>query len=136
MAVVYHPAIVLFDGVCNFCNTTVNTIIKYDKRAYIKFTPLQSELGRELLNQYHIDVSKVDSVIFIENDKAYVFSSAILHIARRLKGLFPLLFVFKLVPAFIRNPLYKWIAKNRYKWFGKKDSCMIPSPEIRSRFIG
>lgn len=129
-------AIVLFDGVCNFCNTTVNTIIRHDKRAYIKFAPLQSDLGKELLHQHQIDIHKVDSVIFIERGKAYVFSSAILYISRRLNGLFPLLFVFILVPAFIRNPIYKWIARNRYKWFGKMDHCMVPTPEVRSRFIG
>lgn len=129
-------AIVLFDGVCNFCNTTVNTIIKYDKKAYIKFAPLQSVIGKELLAHHQIDLHKVDSVIFIQNGKAYLFSTAILRIARQLDGLFPLLYVFMLVPKFIRNPLYKWIAKNRYKWFGKKESCMIPTPEVKERFMG
>lgn len=131
-----HKAIVLFDGVCKFCNTTVNTIIKNDKKAYIKFAPLQSTIGKQLMEKYHLDLSKIDSVIFIENGRAYIYSGAILHIARRLGGLYPLMYAFILIPSFIRNPIYKWIAKNRYKWFGKNDSCMIPTPEVKDRFIG
>jgi predicted DCC family thiol-disulfide oxidoreductase YuxK len=127
--------IILFDGVCNFCNTSVNTIIRFDKKKYFRFAPIQSETGKFLMNKFGLDPVKFDSVILVDDNKAYVFSSAILNIARKLKGIYQLAYIFILVPSFIRDPLYKWIAKNRYKWWGKKDSCMIPSPELRSRFL-
>lgn len=127
--------IVLFDGVCNFCNSSVNRIIKNDSKNLFKFAPLQSETGKKLLEKYHIDPVKTDSIILIENEKAYVRSTAILKIFRKLKGLYPLTYGFIIVPAFLRNLVYDWIAKNRYKWWGKKETCMVPTANVRSKFI-
>ncbi len=128
--------IVLFDGVCNFCNSSINTIIKLDKKKYFRFAPLQSEVGQWLMNKHGLDPAKFDSVILVDDNKAYYYSGAILHIARKMGGIYSLAYVFMIIPPFIRNGIYKWIAKNRYKWFGKKDACMIPTPDIRSRFVG
>lgn len=128
--------IVLFDGVCNFCNTSVNKLIRYDKKKYFRFAPLQSELGTYLMHKHGLDPARFDSVILIDDDRAYTYSSAVLNIARKLKGVYQLAYIFILVPPFIRNGIYKWIAGKRYKWWGKKDSCMIPSADMRSRFVG
>ena len=127
--------IILFDGVCNFCNSSVNTIIRWDKKKYFRFAPIQSETGQQLMTQYGLDPVKFDSVILVDHEKAYTYSSAILHIARRLGGIYSLAYVFILIPPFIRNAMYKWIAANRYAWFGKKEACMVPTPEIKSRFL-
>jgi predicted DCC family thiol-disulfide oxidoreductase YuxK len=127
--------IILFDGVCNFCNTSINTIIRFDKKKYFRFAPIQSDAGKFLMEKHGLDPVKFDSVILADDDKVYVFSSAILHIARKLGGIYSLAYIFILVPKFIRDPLYKWIARNRYKWWGKKESCMIPTAELRNRFL-
>ncbi len=128
--------IVLFDGVCNFCHSSVNTIIRFDKKKYFRFAPIQSEVGQYLMAKHGLDPINFDSVILIDDNRAYTYSSAILNIARKMKGIYQLAYVCILVPPFIRNGLYKWIARNRYKWFGKKDACMVPTPDIRSRFVG
>jgi predicted DCC family thiol-disulfide oxidoreductase YuxK len=126
--------VVLFDGVCNFCNSSVQFIIKHDKSNSLQFTSLQSKIGQELLAKYAIP-KEVDSVIFIENNQAYLKSTAALKIANYFGGLWKLFQVFLIIPTFIRNFFYDIIAKNRYRWFGKKDACMLPSPEIRNRFL-
>ena len=127
--------IILFDGVCNLCNGAVTYIIKRDKNNVFKFAALQSEIGQELISKFNIDTSKVDSIILIDGEKHYEKSSAALHIAKQLSGAYPLLFGFMVVPKFIRNSVYDYIAKNRYKWFGKKESCMIPTLELKSKFL-
>lgn len=127
--------IILFDGVCNLCNGAVTFIIKRDKKDVFKFAALQSEIGRELTSKFNIDTSKVDSIILIDGEKHYEKSSAALRIAKYLSGAYPLLFGFMVVPKFIRNAVYDSIAKNRYKWFGKKESCMIPTAELKSKFL-
>jgi len=127
--------IILFDGVCNLCNGAVTYIIKRDKKNVFKFAALQSEIGRELTSKFNIDTTKVDSIILIDGEKHYEKSSAALHIAKNLSGAYPLLFGFMIVPKFIRNAVYDYIAKNRYKWFGKKESCMIPTAELKSKFL-
>lgn len=129
-------AIVLFDGVCNFCNDWVNFIIARDTRGYFKFAPLQSDAAAELLNQHSVDPAETDSVIIIEDGRAYTYSTAALRIAKGLGGIWALAYLFIIVPKFIRDAGYKWIARNRYKWFGKKDVCMIPTPEVREKFLG
>ena len=127
--------IVLFDGVCNFCDSSVQFIIKRDPAGHFLFTSLQSEKGVELVKQYAIP-HDVDSLVLIENGKAFTKSAAALHIAKKLDGLWHLLFLFILVPRKIRDGVYDYVAKNRYKWFGKKeDACMLPPPDIRKRFI-
>ena len=127
--------IILFDGDCNFCDTSVQFIIKRDPAAHFNFTSLQSEVGQELVKQHTIP-SDVDSLVLIENGKAFTKSSAALHIAKKLDGLWHLFFLFILVPRPIRDSVYDFVARNRYKWFGKKeDACALPSPEIRKRFL-
>ncbi len=128
-------AILLFDGVCNLCNSSVNFIIKHDKKNYFQFASIQSETGQELLKKHNINASTTDSVVLIENNKYYIKSTATLRIAKHLDGLYPLLYAFIIIPSFIRNVVYDLIARNRYKWFGKRETCMIPTDEIRSKFI-
>ena len=127
--------IILFDGVCNFCNSSVNFVIKRDKKSVIKFAALQSEAGQLLLQQFNLPCVEFDSFIFIEGDKVYTASTAALKVSKYLKSPWPLLYGFITVPKFIRDGVYNWIAQNRYKWFGKKDQCMIPGPEVRNRFL-
>lgn len=127
--------IVLFDGVCNLCNNSVVFIIKQDKEDRFRFAALQDEAGEKITNQYQIDTDKVDSIVLVDNEKAYTESDAALRIALYLNGLYPLLYGFMIVPRFLRNWVYDLIAGNRYKWFGKKDNCMIPTPELKSKFL-
>lgn len=130
-------AIVLFDGVCNFCNNSVQFILKRDKTAYFHFASLQSDIGQQLLREYGLleTADKIDSVVLIENGKAYTHSTAALRIARKLTWCWKMLYGIILVPPFLRNAVYRWIARNRYRWFGKRDACMIPEPQWRSRFL-
>jgi predicted DCC family thiol-disulfide oxidoreductase YuxK len=127
--------VILFDGVCNFCNSAVNFTIKRDKHAVIQYAPLQSEKGRLFLRQYNLPVDEMKSFVFIEDGKAYTRSTASLKVCRHLSGLWPLLYVFIIVPRFIRDGLYDFIARNRYKWFGMRQECMMPTPEVRKRFL-
>lgn len=127
--------IVFFDGVCNFCNYWVNFSIKRDRKKKLKFAPLQGETAKKMFTQYNIENSDTESVIFIENGKAYKASAAALRIARNLGGGWKLFYGFMIVPKFIRDAVYKWIANNRYKWYGKKDTCMVPAPGVRERFL-
>ncbi|TND03493.1 MAG: thiol-disulfide oxidoreductase DCC [Bacteroidetes bacterium] len=127
--------IVLFDGVCNFCNNSINFIIRHDKKDYFRFTPLQSEAGEKLKVKFQIPEKFLDSIILIENGKSYFKTTAALRIARRLNGLWPLMYGFIIVPPFIRDIVYNIIAKNRYRWWGKKESCMVPTPEVRKKFL-
>ncbi len=127
--------IILFDGVCNFCNSSVNKIIKHDKNNRYKFAALQSEIGKKLLEKHSIDSTIIDSIILIENDVAFIKSTAILKISKHLNGIYPLAYSFIIIPTFLRNFVYDFIARNRYKWWGKKDSCMIPTAEVKSKFI-
>ena len=127
--------IILFDGVCNLCNGAINFIIKHDPKGIFKFASLQGETGKQLLAQHNIDPQETDSIVLIDNDQVSVKSSAALRIAKNLNQGYPLLFGFMIIPTFIRNGVYDCIAANRYKWFGKKESCMLPTPELRSRFL-
>jgi predicted DCC family thiol-disulfide oxidoreductase YuxK len=127
--------IVLFDGVCNFCNSTVNFIIERDKKNIFQFAPLQESAGKSLLQQYQLDTKDLDSIVLIKNKKAYIKSDAALEIAKDLAGLWKILVVFKIIPTFLRDKVYDFIAANRYRIFGKKESCSIPTPELRAKFI-
>lgn len=129
-------AIVLFDGVCNYCNNWVNFVIKNDRKSYFRFAPLQSDFANDLLVKFGIDKQKTDSVIVIENNNAYIYSTGALRIMKGLGGIWSMAYVLIIVPKFVRDGIYKWVAKNRYSWFGRKESCMIPSPEVRARFLG
>jgi len=128
-------AIVLFDGVCNFCNASVNFVIEHDKVGYFKFAPLQSEIGEELVAKHGIDTVDIDSVIVVENDRAYTHSSGALRIAKQLDGIWSWAYAFIVVPKPIRDFCYKLFAKHRYRLFGRQDACMMPTPEIRARFL-
>ncbi len=127
--------IILFDGICNLCNSYVNKTIKLDKKNKFKFATLQSEVGKKILRECLIDPSVTDSIILFENKTAYSKSTAVLKIAKLIGGLYSLAFAFIIIPPFIRNAVYDFIAKNRYKWFGKKETCMVPTEEIKSKFI-
>ncbi len=126
--------IILFDGVCNYCNAMVNFVIKRDKKNRFLFAPLQSEKGAELRKKYHI-ADSIDSFIYIEKGTASIYSTGALKVCRYLSGGWPLLYGLIIVPVFLRDGIYKWVARNRYKWFGKKETCMIPSPEVRQKFL-
>ncbi len=127
--------IVLFDGVCNLCNGAVTFIIRRDKNDLFRYASLQSDVGMELARKHNIDTDETDSIILIGNHKSYTKSTAILRIARHLSGGYPLLYGFMALPKFIRDRMYDIIADNRYKWFGKRDSCMIPNPELKAKFL-
>lgn len=129
-----HP-ILLFDGVCNLCNWTVQFVIERDPDAQFKFASLQSEEGQELLQHFGLPQKDLSTVILIEKEKAYFRSTAALRMARHLKSPWKITYVLLILPTFIRDFFYKKIALNRYKWFGQKDSCMIPTPELQSRFL-
>lgn len=127
-------AIVLFDGECNFCDASVQFIIKRDPKGYFQFAAQQSDVGETLKRQYAVP-DTLESILVIDQHKVYNSSDAALHISKHLNGVWGFLYVLKIIPRPLRNVVYKFIAKNRYAWFGKKDSCMIPSPEIRNRFL-
>jgi predicted DCC family thiol-disulfide oxidoreductase YuxK len=130
-----NNATILFDGVCNFCNSSVNLIIKRDKKNYFLFSSLQSEYSQNFLTQNNFPKNNFDSIILIENNKLYQKSTAALKIARHLKGFWKLSYVFIIIPPVIRDFFYDIIAKNRYKWFGKKDVCMIPDEKTKRKFL-
>ncbi|PKP25774.1 MAG: thiol-disulfide oxidoreductase [Bacteroidetes bacterium HGW-Bacteroidetes-2] len=127
--------IVLFDGVCNLCNNSVTFIIKKDKKDRFRFAALQSKIGKGLVQKYHIDISKLDSILLIEGETYSYKSTAALHIAKHLGGVYSMFYTLIVLPPIVRNFFYDIIAKNRYKWFGKKESCMIPTPELKAKFL-
>ncbi len=128
--------IVIFDGECNFCNGAVNFIIKRDPKGVFAFTPMQSDLAHDLMEKNGIDSIDVDTFVLIKNDQCLVFSSAALEITKDLTGLWYLFNIFRVVPSRIRDFFYKLFARNRYALFGRQDTCMIPTKEVRSRFVG
>ena len=127
--------IILFDGICNFCNNKINLVIRKDKKDFFRFAALQSEAGKKIMADHGIVMPDPDTFIFIENGKIYNRSSAALHIAKHMDGLWKLFFAFIIVPPFLRDLFYRLIAKNRYKWWGVRESCMIPTPEVRKKFL-
>lgn len=126
--------VILFDGVCNLCSSSVQFIISRDTGRY-KFASLQSKFGEQVLIKLGLSTSDFHSLILLQNNKALQRSDAALEIARHLTGAWPLFYIFKILPRIIRDPIYNWISRNRYRWFGKKDSCWLPTPELKSRFI-
>ena len=128
--------IILFDGVCNLCNSSVQYVIKHDKKNQFVFTPLQSKTGKYIIDLHKIDITKIDSIILHHtNQKVYYKSTAALRIAYLLGFPNNIFAIFLIIPAFLRNYVYDYIAKNRYKWYGKKDACMIPTPELKNKFL-
>ncbi|WP_370479661.1 thiol-disulfide oxidoreductase DCC family protein [Tamlana flava] len=131
-----NKQLILFDGVCNLCNSSVQYIIKHDKKNQFMFTALQSETGKGIIDKFNIDTSKIDSILLYNPQKGIDYkSTAALKIGSKLGFPRNLIGVFFIVPTFIRNWVYDFIAKNRYKWYGKKDACMIPTPELKSKFL-
>jgi len=131
-----NKSLILFDGVCNLCNSSVQFILLRDKKDRFRFASLQSDYGQSILKQYNLPTDKFNSLALVENGKIYQKSTGALRIARKLKGLWPMLYGFIIVPPFIRNLVYDIIAKNRYRWFGKKEECMLPRPEWKQKFLG
>jgi predicted DCC family thiol-disulfide oxidoreductase YuxK len=127
--------IVLFDGVCNLCNGVVQFLIRHDKKEKLLFASLQSHKGQELLQYFNLPTESFNSFLFVKGENYYMQSDAALALCKELGGWFNLLLILHVVPRFIRNAIYSWIAKNRYKWFGKKDQCMIPTPQLKKRFL-
>ncbi len=128
--------IVLFDGVCNLCDNFVQTIIKHDKKDEFRFASLQSEYGQQVQRYLGIDPSKIKSIILYDPGVAYYHKSeAAIEIIKSFGGVYSLMGFFKIFPKFIGNAVYDFIAFNRYKWFGKKDNCMIPTPELKAKFL-
>ena len=128
--------IILFDGVCNLCESSVLFVIKHDTKDIFRFVALQSDLGLAIVKHIGLDTKNIDSVILYEPGIAYNYkSAAALEIAKNLGGFFHFGTVFKLIPNGLRNLLYDYIAKNRYLWYGKKESCLLPTEEIKSKFL-
>ncbi len=131
-----NKKLILFDGVCNLCNASVLKVIKYDKKNVFLFTSLQSVTGKAILKELGIDTSKVDSIIlYIPEEAFYIKASAALHIMKEFSGYWKLTQIASFLPNFFNDFLYDYVAKNRYKWFGKKEHCLIPSKEIKEKFL-
>jgi predicted DCC family thiol-disulfide oxidoreductase YuxK len=128
--------IVLFDGICNLCNATINFVIDRDPTKRIRFASLQSSIGQNLLKANNLSTTDFDSVVLIdERGHCFQKSSAALKIAKKMKGIWPLLYVFIIIPPFLRNIFYDIVAKNRYKWFGQSETCRVPTPEYQEHFL-
>ena len=131
----FGKGIVLYDGVCNFCNSSVNFIIRNEKSDVLKFAALQSDLGLQILESFRLNTSDFDSIVYVDDNGVLEKSRAAFRIASFLKPPLSALSVFRFLPSFLTNFIYDLVAKNRYKIFGKSDQCMLPSPEIRGRFL-
>ncbi len=127
--------IIFFDGVCNLCNSSLQFILKKDKNKLFLFSSLQSDASKEILLQYSLENLALNTIILLEDGKIYQKSTAILRIVKRLSGIYKYGYVFIIVPSFIRDSIYSFIAKRRYKWFGKRDSCMLPNASVKLRFL-
>lgn len=131
-----NKKIILFDGICNLCNGFVQFVIKRDEKDVFRYASLQSEIGQQLISERRIDIEKLDSVVLIEPGIAYyVKSDAALQIGRQLKGYRTISKVLNLIPSTLRNIVYDFIARYRYAWFGKKNQCVIPSPDLKAKFL-
>ena len=129
-----HP-VILFVGVCNLCNSSVQFIIRRDKKRRFRYASLQSAFGQKIIERFKLTEKNIDSIVLYENDEISIKSTAALRIVKRLGGLYKLGYVFIVLPPFIRDAIYDFIARNRYRWFGKMESCMIPSAELKELFI-
>lgn len=126
--------IVLFDGVCNLCSSSVRFIISHNSKKNIKFASLQSAFGQSQLQKYQLPI-EVRTIVLIKGEQYFTKSSAVLEICKELNRLYPLLTFFKIIPLPLRDWIYNFVARRRYQWFGKKDQCWLPTPELQSRFI-
>jgi predicted DCC family thiol-disulfide oxidoreductase YuxK len=136
MEIPKNKKIILFDGVCNLCNNAVNFIIEHDKKDVFRFASLQSEIGKKLTSDRGINPELIDTIVLINPGVAYYQkSTAALEISKELSGGYSYLNYLSVIPEVIRDAIYNLIAKNRYKWFGKKDACIIPTPELKDKFL-
>ena len=127
--------IIFFDGTCNLCNGAVQFIIKRDKNNLFRFSSLQSDFFRQISANFLLGDQRSDSILLLENGRFFDQSTAALRIAKNMSGMWPLLYGFTIIPTFIRNAIYRFIARHRYQWFGKRESCWVPTPELRSKFL-
>lgn len=127
--------IVLFDGVCNLCSGSVQFIIKRDPQTIYKFASLQSDVGQQILKKFNLSQTELHTIILVKGNSFLKQSDAALEIARNLTGGWSLFYGFKIVPRFVRDLIYNWISRNRYAWFGKQDSCWLPTTELKTRFL-
>lgn len=131
-----HKQLILFDGICNLCNTSINYVIKNDRDNIFMFAPLQGATGKLIIEKFHIDITQVDSVLLYTNkEKLKIKSSAALSIASQLKFPINILTICYIIPPILRNWIYDFVAKNRYKWFGKTNNCMVPTDKIKNKFL-
>lgn len=129
-----HP-IVLFDGFCNLCAGSVQFLLRHDRKGIFHFCSLQSKAAAQLLQMQDTDPRQLKTLVLLDGGRLYTQSTAVLHIARKLGGAWPLLYAGIIIPRFIRDSMYDWVAANRYRWFGKKESCWLPRPEWSERFL-
>jgi predicted DCC family thiol-disulfide oxidoreductase YuxK len=128
--------VLLFDGVCNLCSQAVQFVIQHDAKGEVKFAALQSEQGQMLLRKHGLPSEMLNSLVLVENDATYTESTGALRLARYFGGIWRFLYVFIIVPKPLRDVVYRWVGKNRYRWFGKQEACMLPTPALRARFLG
>lgn len=129
-----HP-LILFDGVCNLCNRSVQFVIRHDKKKQFHFASLQGAAGQQLLHKHGLPVNMLNSFVLINENRVYTQSSAAIEMMRLLGGGWKYFSFLRVIPRFIRDAVYRWVARNRYKWFGKREECIIPSPDLRDRFL-
>lgn len=130
-----EQSVILFDGVCNLCNASINFIMKRDTKNRFLVGALQQGPGQKLLSNFQVDPSYLDSLVLVERGQIYFRSTAALKIAKNLSGPWPIFYPLIFLPAFLRDPIYDWIGKNRYRWFGKKNTCRLPTPEEKAKFL-
>lgn len=127
--------VLLFDGVCNLCNVSVQWVLKHDPKGIFHFAALQSDTGQAMLKRFHLDTNNLQTVVLLDGERVYLRSDAPLEVMRRLGGLWRILYGLKIVPRFIRDAVYNWVARNRYRWFGQREECLLPRPEWKARFL-
>ena len=135
MALSTYKPIILFDGYCNLCSSSVIFVLKRERGDVFRYASLQSDFAGRLLSDMGLDKDIPDSIVLVEEGEVYTRSTAALRIARKLKPLWPALYAFRVVPKFIRDPVYDWIARNRYKWFGKRNTCYVPNQDVKHKFL-
>lgn len=128
-------SVILFDGVCNLCNASIDFILKRDKKNQFLVGALQEEAGQKLLSKFEVNPEYLDSLVLIEDEKIYFRSTAAIRIAKHLSGLWPIFYGFIILPPSIRDGIYNLVGRNRYSWFGKKNTCRLPSPEEKAKFL-
>ena len=132
----FSPPVILFDGVCKLCNGSVNFILRIDRKGQLKLAPLQSDYGRRVLEDHGLKSGPLDSIMLLEGERLTVKSTAVIRISKYFGGAWPLCMIALVIPRFIRDFMYDIIAKNRYRWFGKYDTCRLPDREFEDRFYG